>query len=318
MKLQTIFLTAFLSITITGFCQIGPIGHLTIFSEDGDRFSLILNGELINDIPQTNLRVEDLNQPYYSAKIKFEDNSLLDISKKSIMIADTDGTFADVTYKIKRDRNKKGKMRINFFSQVPVDPGFIPAPNIHVIHYGQPRPVLVQQSGGVIQSQTTTIQNNNNVNLGVNIGGVSMGVSINDPDGGLVTQTTTTSSSTISSGGHIDHGVNEIHSTQPIRGCDRRSCMSPRDFSDALIAVKAQNFEKSMLKTANQVVSNNCLNVDQIIQIANVFNFEDNKLEFAKFAYDFCVEKRNYFKLNSIFNFSNNADALSDYVRSRN
>ena len=73
-----------------------------------------------------------------------------------------------------------------------------------------------------------------------------------------------------------------------------------------------------MLKTANQVVSNNCLNVDQIIQIANAFNFEDNKLEFAKFAYDFCVEKRNYFKLNGIFNFSNNADALSDYVRSRN
>ena len=318
MKLQTIFLTAFLNFTIAGFCQIGPIGHLTIFSEDGDQFSLILNGELINDIPQTNLRVEDLNQPYYSAKIKFEDSSLLDITKKSIMIADADGTFADVTYKIKRDRNKKGKMKINFFSQVPVDPGFIPAPNIHVVHYGQPSPVLVQQSGGVIQSQTTTIQNNNNVNLGLSIGGVSMGVSINDPDGGLVTQTTTTSSSTISSGGHIDHGINEIHSTHPTRGCDRRSCMSSRDFSDALIAVKAQNFEKSMLKTANQVVSNNCLNVDQIIQIANVFNFEDNKLEFAKFAYDFCVEKRNYFKLNGIFNFSNNADALSDYVRSRN
>ena len=44
--------------------QIGPVGHLTIFSEDGDRFTLILNGEIINDEPQTNLRVEDLNQPF--------------------------------------------------------------------------------------------------------------------------------------------------------------------------------------------------------------------------------------------------------------
>ena len=109
MKLKTIFLIAVLSITTAGFSQIGPVGHLTIFSEDGDKFSLILNGELVNDVPQTNLRVEDLNQPYYNAKIKFEDSSLLDISKNNLMIANVDGTFSDVTFKIRRDKNKKGK-----------------------------------------------------------------------------------------------------------------------------------------------------------------------------------------------------------------
>jgi hypothetical protein len=71
------------------------------------------------------------------------------------------------------------------------------------------------------------------------------------------------------------------------------------------------------LKTAKQVITANCLNVDQIIQIANTFNFEDNKLDFAKYAYDFCSEPRNYFKLNGIFTFSSNVDELSDYVQSR-
>ena len=41
------------------------------------------------------------------------------------------------------------------------------------------------------------------------------------------------------------------------------------------------------------------------------------KLDFAKYAYDFCIEPRNYFKLNGIFSFSSNVDELSDYVQSR-
>ncbi|MFN7675721.1 hypothetical protein, partial [Flavobacterium sp.] len=66
-------LLVMLMISTLSFAQFVPIGHLNIFSEDGDRFTLILNGEVINDVPQTNLRVEDLNQPYYNAKIRFED-----------------------------------------------------------------------------------------------------------------------------------------------------------------------------------------------------------------------------------------------------
>lgn len=63
---------------------------MTIFSEDGDKFTLILNGEIINDTPQSNLRVECLNQPYYSAKIKFENATLIDVSTNNLMITDYD------------------------------------------------------------------------------------------------------------------------------------------------------------------------------------------------------------------------------------
>jgi hypothetical protein len=143
-----------------------------------------------------------------------------------------------------------------------------------------------------------------------------MGVSINDSMGGeVITQTTTTTSH---SGTYEDHsGHNhDNHQVQP-RGCNGRYAMSSRDFNAALATLKKQNFEDSRLKTAKQVVEANCLSVDQISQIATSFNFEDNTLDFAKFAYDFCVEPRNYFKLNGIFKFSSNADALSDYVQGR-
>lgn len=318
---RKITLLALLLVSSLSFAQIGPVGHLTIFSEDGDKFTLILNGEVINDTPQTNLRVEDLNQPYYNAKIKFEDQTLTEISKNSLMLTDVDGNFSDVTYKIKRDKNNKTKMKLNYFSAIPVQPNFIPASNVHVVHYGQPRQVVVTQPvvvaqpvGGVSQTTTTTTTQTGgaNVGVGVNVGGINMGISINDSMGGeVVTQTTTTTTHT-----GVQTGNAPVY-VETVRGCGGNSCMSPRDFNAAMSTIKAQSFEDTQLKTAKQVISANCLNVDQIIQIANTFNFEDNKLEFAKYAYDYCIEPRNYFKLNGIFSFSSNVDELSDYVQSR-
>lgn len=308
--IKKITLLTLLLLSSISFAQTGPYGHLTIFSEDGDKFTLILNGEQINDTPQTNLRVEELNQPYYNAKIKFADNTLADITKNNLMLTDVDGVFADVTYKIKRDKNNKTKMKLNYFSSIPVRPDFIPPSNVHVIHYGQPDTVVVQQQGGISQTTTTTTTQTGGVNVGVgvNVGGINMGVTINDPDAQVVTHTTTTQTTT--SGGHYE--------SAPVReGCGGRSCMSPGNFSAALATIKKQSFEETQLKTAKQVITANCLNVDQIIQIANTFSFEENKLDFAKFAYDYCTEQKNYFKLNSIFNFSSNVDELSDYVQSR-
>ena len=314
--IKKITFSAILLFTSLSFAQLGPVGHLTIFSEDGDRFTLILNGEVINDVPQTNLRVEDLNQPYYNAKIRFEDKTLMDITKNNLMLTDVDGIFSDVTYKIRRDKNNKTKMKLNYFSSIPVRPDFIPPSNVHVIHYGQPRPAVVvpvqQPVVGVTQTTTTTTTQTGGaaMGVGVSVGGVNMGITINDSmGGGAVTQTTTTT--TTVGGGHVaDH-------IEPVRGCNGRSCMTAGNFNAALATIKKQSFEDTRLKTAKQVITANCLNVDQIMQIANTFNFEDNKLEFAKYAYDYCIEPRNYFKLNGIFSFSSNVDELSDYVQSR-
>lgn len=307
-KTITSFLTLLL-FSSYAFSQRGPVGHLTIFSEDGDKFTLILNGEQINDVPQTNLRVEDLNQEFYNAKIKFEDKTLQDVSKNNLTLVDVDGIYCDVTYKIKRDKNNKTKMKLNYFSSIPARPDFIPSSNVHVIHYGQPD--LPPVRGGISQTTTTTTTQSGggSASVGMNVGGINMGITINDTmGGGSVTQTTTTSSSSSSTG----HYINESP-----KGCGGKACMSSGNFNAAMATIKKQNFEDTRLKTAKQVVGANCLNVDQIVQIANTFNFEDNKLDFAKYAYDYCSEQKNYFQLNGIFSFSSNVDALSDYIQSR-
>lgn len=302
----TLTLALFILSTIT-FAQFGPVGHLTIFSESGDRFYLILNGEQQNDIPQTNLRVEDLNQPYYNAKIVFEDKILQEVTKNNLMLTDVDGNYADVTYKIKKDKNNKTKMKLNYYSSIPVQQGYIPPSNVYVMHYGQPHPA----SGSSQTTTTTTVNQGVNVGASVNVGGVNMNVNINDPYGTSVSETTTTT--THSSSGNHNH-----HENDAPRGCRNQYAMNGRDFDSVIATVKKQSFEETMLKTAKQIVTANCLNVNQISQICQSFSFEESKLDFAKFAYEYCVEPKNYFKLNTIFSFSSSVDDLTDYVQSRN
>jgi len=283
-KITLLFL---LLTTITLAQMAGPIGHLTIFSESGDKFYLILNGEQQNDIAQANIRIEDLNQPYYNGKIIFVDKNLTEISKSYIALTDADGVYQDVTYKIKKDKNNQSKMKLNFFSMIPVRQGYVPPANVYVVHYGQPQLNVGMQT---------------NVNVGVN-----MNVNINDSHAGHEHD------------GHSHAGhSHDSHPNLTPKSCNNRLEMSGSDFSMGLASIKKQAFEETKLKTAKQLVAANCVSTNQISQLCKVFSFEDNKLELAQFAYDFCTDKKNYFKLNEIFSFSSNADALSDYIQNKN
>jgi hypothetical protein len=290
-------------------------GNLTIFSEDGDKFFLILNGEKQNTVAQTNLRVEDLPQQYYNAKIIFEDKAIPDVSKDRLMIADFNGTFMDVTYKIKKDKNN-GSCKLKYFSMVPIQQGFVPPANCYVVHSGRPQApmqqqVVVEQNVPVQQTTVTrSTTTNNNAALNMNVGGMGVNVSINDP-AVQTTTTTTTISSSSTSGGYTSAPVQQA----PV-GCNGQYPMNPSDFSNALKTVSNEGFDETRLSTAKQIASSNCLSTGQITQICKTFGFEETKLSFAKYAYEFCTDRKNYFNVNNVFGFSSSKEELNSYIQS--
>jgi hypothetical protein len=97
-------------------------------------------------------------------------------------------------------------------------------------------------------------------------------------------------------------------------GCSE---MMAGDFTSALATIKKQAFDDTRLTTAKQIAGSNCLNTNQISSICKEFAFEESKLEFAKFAYDHCSEKKNYFKVNNVFSFSSSTDELNTYIQGR-
>lgn len=267
-------------------------GALTVFSEDGDKFFLILNGEKQNNVPQVNLRVEELPQPYYNAKIVFEDSTILPLSKKNLLIADSDGVMKDVTYKIRKD--KAGKAKLNYFSMIDVEPDFVPPSNVYVHRYGRPSSEHV--------TVTTSTTHANPVSASVNVNGVSMQVNISEP-GYSETVTTTTQSSTRSTRGNSAG-----------RGCEGVYGMRTTDFAAALKTVKDASFDETKLSTAKSIVASNCLSTAQVIQLCELFDFDDTKLSFAKYAYKFTTDPRNYFKVNSVFSFEASKDDLNAFL----
>jgi len=168
--------------------------------------------------------------------------------------------------------------------------------------------------GNVTQTTTTTTTTGtgNTVGANVNIGGVNMGVTITDPLLNTNVTTTHTTTTTTTNGGT----TRPVPTPAPV-GCTNAYAMSSGNFSSALATVKNQGFDETRLKTAKQIAQSNCLNTSQIAEICNVFGFEETKLSFAKFAYDYCTEPNNYFKLNNVFSFSSSSEDLSDYVSGR-
>lgn len=299
-----------------------PVGHLTIFSEDGDKFFLILNGEKQNNVAQTNLRVEDLTQDYYNAKVIFEDQALGEISKNYLPITDpSSGLRMDVTYKIKKNKNN-GKMSLNYFSAIPVSQNWVNPGNVYVTRWGSPAPpptttvVTTGTPSGTVTQQTTTTTTTTGGNVGgvnMNVGGVNVGVTVTDPV--LTGSTTTTHTTTTTTSGGTTVYEQPVP-TQPV-GCVNAYPMNGGNFSNAIATIKNQSFEEGKLKTAKQVAGSNCLSTSQIAEVCKCFGFEESKLDFAKFAYDHCTEPGNYWNINNVFSFSSSSDELNDYVQSR-
>lgn len=318
-RILTIFSFA---VGFSAAAQFQPTAHLTIFSEDGNKFFLILNGERQNDKAETNIRVEELLNPYYTAKVIFEDKLLGEISKNALMLTDADGVYQDVTYKIKKDKN--GKFSLRYYSSIPVQPNMPPTrpQGVPVYQFGSTThmPVTFNATGGVVTQTTTTQTTSTNTgsgaNVGVNVGGmgVNMNVNINDPFvNGTTTQTVTTTTTTATPPvgrptGQPDPRPNPYHN-----GCVG-NVMYGSDFAAALEAIRESSFEDTKLTTAKQIADGACLSTDQIIAICNEFSFEDRKLNFAKHAYSRCLDRNNYFKINKVFSFDSSKNELNKFV----
>lgn len=91
---------------------------LTVFSEDGLLFNLLLNGVERNETPKANVKIEGLNQIYYSVKIDFKRKSKRSVEKKELVVRGSDGGNVDIVYVLRK--GKKGNSRLELYSVTPI------------------------------------------------------------------------------------------------------------------------------------------------------------------------------------------------------
>ena len=91
--------------------------------------------------------------------------------------------------------------------------------------------------------------------------------------------------------------------------------MSKETFSSAKQTIENASFENTKLETAKSIITNNKVTTDQVIEFCRLFSFDATRLDFAEFAYDYCVDKRKYFKVNDVFDFDASRTKLNQFIQ---
>jgi hypothetical protein len=182
-----------------------------------------------------------------------------------------------------------------------------------------------------------------NVSMGINVDGVNMGISINASEmGGSMdmnmdveeTQHTTITTTTTTTTSQPEPAPKPAPKpaakpapapapapapvaapAKPTGRC--ASSMAPASFTKAKDNISSSSFEDSKMTVAKQVTKANCLTAAQVAEVMGLFSFEDSKLQYAKYAYDFCFNQGDYYEVNTAFTFESSIEDLNQYLESK-
>ncbi len=302
----------------------GQSSNAIFFTDEGERFSIIINGLKYNEEPGTNVRAEGLKGEFFKVKAIFDDEAL---GQTDFNITLEPGMETTINIK----KNNKGKYVGRYMGSVPISEStYQPPVAQQPVVPAAPQPV---QTGTVTQTTSTTTTSAGMVPAGA---GVSIGINVNEENGSMnmnmtgydnsgsaASQTTTvTTTTTTSTTEHVQTPGEPNHTTpQYLPGYNGAiGCEPPVDnsqFNSMKGSIESKSFEDSKIKIAKQILNNSCLLSSQVKEIMLLFTFEETRLDFAKFAYGRTYDLGNYYVVNDAFTFESSIDELNDYIDSK-
>jgi hypothetical protein len=91
--------------------------------------------------------------------------------------------------------------------------------------------------------------------------------------------------------------------------------VSEQSFSSIVQTLRREYSENSRLVLAKQIVDKNHFTSEQVKYMTQLFSFENNKLDLAKFAYRYTTDPKNYFVVYDALSYSSSKEQLADYIR---
>ena len=176
-------------------------------------------------------------------------------------------------------------------------------------------------------------ENGGNVSMNMNVDGVNFGMNMNVDGADLgttqnmntkVTSTTTTTNTTKINGVETTNQTTTNQTTNTGTGkvvvSGNSGCLKSMDdasFAKAVQNVSSKGFDETKLATAKQIIKANCFTSEQVKTMLSAFGFEETKLDFAKFAYDYCFDTNNYYIINDAFGFDSTIEELNEFLQTK-
>ncbi len=95
---------------------------------------------------------------------------------------------------------------------------------------------------------------------------------------------------------------------------ERIICATSEQMTMVMKVLNDQSFDDKKADVAKLCVYMGTFCTSDLSQMAKTFSFDDNRLDFLKYAYQFCSDPQNYPTLRDCFTFSSNYDKLLEYM----
>ncbi len=93
--------------------------------------------------------------------------------------------------------------------------------------------------------------------------------------------------------------------------------LTNQQFENAKNAISKQSFSEQKMTTAKLALKNKCVSLEQIRGFVELFAFDDQKLDFIKFAYNITEDKDEYYTLSDVFMSLLTKDDFTEFLQSK-
>lgn len=287
--------------------------NLIVFSEDGEAFNMTVDGSPATNLNASKAVFDGIKGDFVQTTITFK-NPELGVLKKGLMIEPN----MEITMTIKK--NKKGDFVIRPVSSVAIENAPKRTLTPPLLEEASITEEVITSSGNTTSTTTTiteTTSSSMNVDSNDPVVGLNMSVNINvkDLDANLTSKVSGTTTATITSTTSTTNTIQETEKDDISEEVEFTCApMAMGDFVDAKKSISNKSFAEDKLTLAKQIIRGNCVSTDQVVEIMNLFSFEESKIEFAKAAYDKTTDKENYFKINDAFTYSSSINELNEFL----
>ncbi|MBK7433532.1 MAG: DUF4476 domain-containing protein [Chitinophagaceae bacterium] len=119
----------------------------------------------------------------------------------------------------------------------------------------------------------------------------------------------------ISAGFYDDEDDDWWGNDQP--GSYGNQAMDARSFDQLKQTLSKEGFTSTRMSIAKSVIPNNYYTTAQVKELLDLFSFDNSKMELARLAYDYTIDKGNYYILADAFSFSSSKDELMKFIQTK-
>ena len=320
--IKKIYVAAMLLMALVPFVQ-AQQSNLVVFSDLNEPFTLLVNNQRVNQLPTQNIKVTGLSPGWYTLRMVFN-NPAVPQAEMSLGIE----ASREVTYAMVKD--PRGQRTLMFVNEFTLGYNPIAQGQQFVVNYTGPVQVnpntVVTNPTTVVTNPTTVVTNPNTLTVQPNDQVVVTPPPVNTtlpPDQQVTTTHTTTTTTIVTNDPNmVDPNPDDpLELPDPLPGYNGpvgcTNMITPEAFAEAKGSIKSKSFSSSKMTLAKQITRANCMLSSQVREVMDLFDYETDRLNYAKFAYDFTYDQGNFYKVNDAFDFESSIRSLEEFLNGR-